>query len=254
MTSSADAQGDVSLRTDSRDASGTRPFRRILIANRGEIAVRIQRTCRDLGIETIAIFSDADADAAHVRGADVAVRVGPTPAAESYLRGDHIVEAAIAHGAEAVHPGYGFLSERATFAQAVVDAGLTFIGPTPAAIDALGDKLAARRTAAAVGVPVVPGTFEPAAVDRPDAIEAVIASAREVGFPLLVKAAAGGGGRGMRRVTSAAELVAALAAGSAEARAAFGDGAVYLEREIHGAHHVEVQSARRPAGDDRRPR
>jgi acetyl/propionyl-CoA carboxylase alpha subunit len=225
------------LRTD----SGARPFDRILIANRGEIAVRIQRTCRDLGIETVAVYSDADADAAHVRAADVAVRLGPTPAAESYLRADAIVDAAVATGAQAVHPGYGFLSERASFARLVTAAGLVFIGPDADAIDALGDKLAARRTAHAVGVPVVPGMFEAAAVDRPDQLDAVVAEAERIGFPLLVKAAAGGGGRGMRRVASRDELAAALAAGSSEARAAFGDGAVYLERELHGARHVEVQ-------------
>ena len=144
-------------------------------------------------------------------------------------------------GAEAVHPGYGFLSERATFARAVTDAGLVFIGPSAEAIDALGDKLAARRTAHAVDVPVVPGTFEAAPIDRADDVAAIIETAERIGFPLLVKAAAGGGGRGMRRVTDPADLPAALAAGSAEARAAFGDGSVYLEREIQPARHIEVQ-------------
>jgi acetyl/propionyl-CoA carboxylase alpha subunit len=231
------------LRKDDR----ARPFTRILIANRGEIALRIIRTCRDLGIETIAVYSDADRDAAHATAANVAIRIGPAPAGESYLRGDRIVEAALATGAEAIHPGYGFLSERAAFARAVTDAGLVFIGPRAAAIEALGDKLAARRTAMSVHVPVVPGTFEPASTDRPDDVEAVIAAAERVGFPLLVKAAAGGGGRGMRRVGSAAELPAALAAGAAEAMAAFGHGAVYLEREISRARHIEVQLL----GDDR---
>lgn len=227
----------LSLRTD---RSGS-PFRRILIANRGEIAVRVIRTCRDLGVETVAVYSDADADALHVRLADAAVRVGPALAAASYLRGEAIVAAALDTGAEAIHPGYGFLSERASFARAVADAGLAFIGPTAQAIEALGDKLAARRTAERSDVPVVPGTFEPALIDRADELEAVNAAADRIGFPLLVKASAGGGGRGMRRVVSAAALPAALVAASAEARSAFGDGAVYLEREIRPARHIEVQ-------------
>jgi acetyl/propionyl-CoA carboxylase alpha subunit len=225
-----------------KDAAGRRPpFRRVLVANRGEIAVRIIRACHELGAEAVAVFSDADAMAAHVRAADEAVRLGSAPAAESYLRIDAILDAAARTGAEAVHPGYGFLAERAEFARAVEDAGLAFIGPGSATIAALGDKLAARRGASAAGVPIVPGTLEPAPVDRPDDVAAIVAEAERVGFPLLVKAAAGGGGRGMRRVVAAAELPAALAAGSAEARAAFGDGAVYLEREIRPARHVEVQ-------------
>jgi acetyl/propionyl-CoA carboxylase alpha subunit len=236
VTDTAPAPAEASLRTDSGP-----PFRRILIANRGEIAVRIIRTCRDLGVEVVAVYSDADATALHVQLADAAVHLGPSPATESYLRADAIVAAAIATGAEAIHPGYGFLSERAAFARAVIDAGLAFIGPRPDAIDALGDKLAARRQAQAVGVPVVPGTFEPTPVDRPDQVEAILDVARGIGFPLLVKASAGGGGRGMRRVARAEDLPAALAAGSAEALAAFGDGAVYLEREVRPARHVEVQ-------------
>ena len=225
----------VSLRKDRP------PFRRILVANRGEIAVRIMRTCRDLGVETVAVYSDADADAQHVRTADAAVRLGPAPAADSYLRADAIIEAAIATGAEAVHPGYGFLSERAAFARAVIDAGLAFVGPRPDAIDAIGDKLTARRTAKDAGVPVVPGTVDPAPVDRPDRVAGIVAAALEIGFPLFVKASAGGGGRGMRRVETPSELPAALAAGSAEAAASFGDGAVYLEREVRPARHIEVQ-------------
>jgi len=237
VTSVARPEPGPSLRKDSRG----RPFARILIANRGEIALRIIRTCRDLDIETVAVYSDADVDAAHVAAADAAVRLGPAPAGESYLRADAVIEAAVDSGAEAVHPGYGFLSERASFARAVTDAGLVFVGPSADSIDALGDKLAARRTASEADVPVVPGTYEPAPVDRPDELDAVIAAAERVGFPLLVKAAAGGGGRGMRRVTSARELPAALTSGSAEARAAFGDGAVYLEREVRPARHIEVQ-------------
>ena len=227
----------MSLRTDSTAP----PFARILVANRGEIAVRIMRTCRDLGIQTVAVYSDADVDAMHVRMADTAVRLGPAPAEQSYLLGDAIIAAAVATGAQAIHPGYGFLSERSAFARAVIDAGVVFIGPTPEGIDALGDKLVARRTVSAQDVPVVPGTFEAALVDRPDGVAAIVAAAKQIGFPLMVKAAAGGGGRGMRRVSSALELPAALASGSAEARAAFGDGSVFLEREVRPARHIEVQ-------------
>ena len=217
------------------------PFRRVLVANRGEIAVRIIRACRDLGMEVVAVYSDADAGAAHVRLADAAVRLGPASPSESYLRIDAVVEAALATGAEAVHPGYGFLAERAAFARAVEAAGLVYVGPSPATIEALGDKLHARRLAAQVGVPAVPGTLEPAPVDRADQVAGIVAEAEGIGFPLLVKAAAGGGGRGMRRVTRAEDLPAALAAGSHEAASAFGDGSVYLEREISPARHVEVQ-------------
>ena len=220
---------------------GTPPFRRVLVANRGEIAVRIIRACRDLGMEAVAVYSDADAGAAHVRLADKAVRLGPPPPAESYLRIEAVVEAAITSGAEAVHPGYGFLAERAAFARAVEDAGLVYVGPSPAAIESLGDKLNARRLATSVDVPVVPGTLEPAPVDRPDQVAGVVEAAARIGFPLLVKAAAGGGGRGMRRVARAEDLPLALASGSHEASSAFGDGSVYLEREILPARHVEVQ-------------
>jgi acetyl-CoA carboxylase, biotin carboxylase subunit len=233
-----------SLRKDAPSPTGQRagpPFRRVLIANRGEIALRIVRACRDLGMETVAVYSDADADAAHVRAADAAVRLGPPLAAESYLRGDLIVEAALATGADAIHPGYGFVAESAEFARRVEAAGLTFVGPPSDVIAALADKLASRRAARDAGVPVVPGTLEPAQVGRPDQVETMIAEAEEVGFPLLVKASAGGGGRGMRRVSAAAELPAALASGSAEAMAGFGDGAVYLEREMRPARHIEVQ-------------
>jgi acetyl/propionyl-CoA carboxylase alpha subunit len=193
------------------------PFRRVLVANRGEIAVRIIRACHELGMEAVAIYSDADAEAQHVRLADIAVRIGPPPPTESYLRIDAIVDVARSIGAEAIHPGYGFLAERAAFARAVEDAGLVFVGPPSASIDALGDKLHARRTARDVGVAAVPGTLEPAPVDRPDQVAAIVADADAIGFPLLVKAAAGGGGRGMRRVTTAADLPAALAGGSREA-------------------------------------
>ncbi|HEU4918443.1 MAG TPA: biotin carboxylase N-terminal domain-containing protein, partial [Candidatus Limnocylindrales bacterium] len=180
-------------------------FRRALVANRGEIAVRIIRACRELGIESVAVFSDADRRAAHVRMADQAVRLGPAPAADSYLRADLVIEAAQRTGAEAIHPGYGFLSERASFAEAVEAAGLVFIGPSPAAIARVGDKLAARRLAIAAGVPVVPGTLAPA-IGGPGEPPAAAADAERIGFPLLVKTAAGGGGRGMRRVDRPAEL------------------------------------------------
>ena len=236
---------DVTPETDAARLQGPAtagaPFRRVLIANRGEIAVRIIRACHEYGMEAVAVYSDADATAQHVRQADIAVGIGPAPPTESYLRIDAIVAAAIETGADAIHPGYGFLAERAEFARAVEGAGLTFIGPPSGVIDALGDKLHARRVARRVGVPAVPGTLDPAPVDRPDQVDGILAEAARIGYPLLVKAAAGGGGRGMRRVTGPAELPAALAAGSSEAASAFGDGSVYLEREILPARHIEVQ-------------
>ncbi len=192
-------------------------------------------------MEAVAVYSDADAGAMHVRQADIAVRLGPPAPSDSYLRIDAILEAALANGVDAIHPGYGFLSERAAFARAVEDAGLVFVGPPSAVIEALGDKVRARDIARSVGVEGVPGTHEPVAVDRPDRIDAIMAEAERIGFPLLVKAAAGGGGRGMRRVVSTSELPAALAAGSAEALSAFGDGSIFLEREVRPARHIEVQ-------------
>ena len=192
-------------------------------------------------MESVAVYSDADAMAAHVRLADHAVRIGPAAPAESYLRIEGIVQAALETGSDAVHPGYGFLSERSAFARAAIAAGLVFVGPDPAAIEAIGDKLHARRLARDVGVVAVPGSLEPAMIGRPDQVAAITAEAEAIGFPLLVKAAAGGGGRGMRRVASVRELVESLADGSREAASAFGDGAVYLEREVRPARHVEVQ-------------
>jgi acetyl/propionyl-CoA carboxylase alpha subunit len=243
-------EADPSLRKD-RGARGPRsaggeqrdepPFERVLVANRGEIAVRIIRTCRELNVETTAVYSDADRDALHVRLADSAVRIGPAPATESYLRADRVVAAALESGAQAVHPGYGFLSEQASFADAVEGAGLAFVGPAPATLASLGDKLAARRSARDVGVPIVPGIFEPLPVDDPNVIGDIEAIAEGLGYPVLVKAAAGGGGRGMRRVERREDLPAALAAAAHEARQAFGDGAVYLERLVEGGRHVEVQ-------------
>lgn len=237
-TSLSEGTRRSSLRKD--DPAGP-PFSRILVANRGEIAVRLIRACREMGMESVAVYSDADVGAAHVRSADLAVRIGPAAPSDSYLRIDAIVQAALDTGAEAVHPGYGFLSERAAFARAVIDAGLVFVGPPPETIEAIGDKLHARRLALAVSVDSVPGSLEPAVFDRPDHIAGIVAEAEAIGFPLLVKAAAGGGGRGMRRVTSAAELLEALLSGSREAASAFGDGSVYIEREVRGARHIEVQ-------------
>ena len=231
-----------------RSASPSWPFSRVLIANRGEIAVRLIRACRELGLESVAVYSDADAGAPHVRAADQAVRLGPAPATESYLRVDRIVAAALATGAQAVHPGYGFLAEQAAFAEACLAAGLVFVGPTPATLAGLGDKLAARRAARDAGVPVVPGTLEPARFDRPASRAHMAAVADDVGWPLLVKAAAGGGGRGMRRVDHRAELQAALASAAREAAAAFGDGSLYLERFVQDGPARRGPAARRRAG------
>jgi acetyl-CoA carboxylase biotin carboxylase subunit len=211
-------------------------FRRILIANRGEIAVRVIRACRELGIVSVAVYSEADARAPHVREADEAVLIGPAPSAESYLRGERIVDAALATGAEAIHPGYGFLSEREWFARLVQERGIAWIGPPPDAIAAMGSKTEARRLAMAAGVPVVPGATEPSRDDA-EALDV----ARTIGFPVLLKAAAGGGGKGMRFVRDAAELPGAFAAARREARNAFGDDAVYVEQYIEGPRHVEIQ-------------
>ncbi len=209
------------------------PFRRLVVANRGEIAIRVMRACRELGIESVALYSDADREALHVRAADRTERIGPAAAADSYLLISAVLDAARRSGADAVHPGYGFLSENAAFARAVVEAGLTFVGPTPATLAALGDKLAARRSVHEAGVPIVPGLMVPLDDGQQDL--------GEVGFPALLKAAAGGGGRGMRRVDSAEALAPALAGARREAAAAFGDATVYAERLIAPARHVEVQ-------------
>jgi acetyl-CoA carboxylase biotin carboxylase subunit len=211
-------------------------MKRVLVANRGEIALRIIRGCREEDLATVAVFSDADRHAPHVAAADDAVHIGGSAPAESYLAIPKLIAAARDSGADAVHPGYGFLSERAEFAQAVQDAGLTFIGPPAAAIRAMGDKTAARRRMRDVGVPVVPGMVEPVA-SAADAAK----QARSIGYPLLIKAAAGGGGRGMRVVRAAAELEAALTAAQGEAQKAFGDGRIYLERYLEGPRHVEIQ-------------
>ena len=211
-------------------------FTRVLIANRGEIAIRVMRACRELGIGTVAVYSEVDARAPHVAFADTAVCVGPAPSAESYLNIPRLIEAARATRADAVHPGYGFLAENASFARAVEQAGLTFIGPTADAIAAMGDKTGARRMAVAAGVPVVPANEAP-----PRDPAALTSAARELGYPLLIKAAAGGGGKGMRVVRSAAELVDAFGAAAREALGAFGDDRLFLERYVERPRHVEVQ-------------
>ncbi|MGI9091289.1 MAG: acetyl-CoA carboxylase biotin carboxylase subunit [Gemmatimonadaceae bacterium] len=211
-------------------------FHTVLIANRGEIALRIIRACRELGVRSVAVYSDADADAPHVRAADVAVNIGPAPSAQSYLLGDRIIDAAIATGSQAIHPGYGFLSEREWFARAVRDAGLVFIGPPAEAIAAMGSKTAARTLAVANDVPVVPGTTESIA----DA-EHARNIADQFGYPVLLKAAAGGGGKGMRVVRSADEIAGAFDAARREAKSSFGDDAIYLEKYIEGPRHVEIQ-------------
>jgi acetyl-CoA carboxylase biotin carboxylase subunit len=212
---------------------------KILIANRGEIAVRIIRACRDLGLASVAVYSECDRGAGHVRMADEAYRVGDNPPAESYLRIERILDVARRSGADAVHPGYGFLAENEAFATACRDAGLTFIGPSPEAIKLMGSKTAARQAAIKAEVPVVPGTEQPLASDVPDDKIAEIAG--EVGYPVMVKAVAGGGGKGLRVVWSRAELGSAIRAARSEASASFGDSAIYIERRLTRPRHVEVQ-------------
>ena len=211
-------------------------FDKVLIANRGEIALRVIRACHELGIRTVAVYSEADARAPHVREADEAVLIGPPPSSESYLRGERIIDAAKKTGAEAIHPGYGFLAEREWFARAVRDAGVVWIGPPAEAIAAMGSKTAARTLAVAHGVPVVPGTTEP----LQNAREAEQLAAK-FGYPVLLKAAAGGGGKGMRVVSSPKDLSSALEAAKREAKGAFGDDAVYLEKFVAKPRHVEIQ-------------
>jgi len=212
---------------------------KVLIANRGEIAVRIIRACREMQLSPVAVYSDCDRAALHVRYADEAYPIGPSAPRESYLRIDRILDAAKRAGADAVHPGYGFLAENEEFAAAVQDAGLVFIGPSAPVVALMGNKTAAREAAVRAGVPVVPGTAEPLPVDVSH--DELARSADQVGYPLLVKAVAGGGGKGMRTVTSAAELIAAVRAARSEAGAAFGDAAVYLERRLTRPRHIEVQ-------------
>ena len=211
-------------------------FSKVLVANRGEIALRIVRACREMRIGSVAVHSEADARAPHVREADEAVNIGPAPSAESYLRGEKIIEAAKRTGAQAIHPGYGFLSEREWFARAVRDAGLVFIGPPAEAIAAMGSKTAARQLAIGAKVPVVPGTTTPLK-DAGDARTI----ADEFGYPVLLKAAAGGGGKGMRVVRDAKDMESSLESARREAKNAFGDDAVYVEKYIAGPRHVEIQ-------------
>ncbi|MEU1207845.1 acetyl/propionyl/methylcrotonyl-CoA carboxylase subunit alpha [Nocardia sp. NPDC005825] len=211
-------------------------FDTVLVANRGEIAVRVIRTLRDMGIRSVAVYSDADADARHVREADAAVRLGPAAARESYLNIDKVVAAAVRSGAQAVHPGYGFLSENSTFAAALEAAGIAFLGPSARAIEIMGDKITAKNAVAEYGVPVVPGIAKPGLTDAE-----LIAAATEIGYPVLVKPSAGGGGKGMRRVDDPADLPAALVSARREAGAAFGDDTLFLERFVTRPRHIEVQ-------------
>jgi acetyl-CoA carboxylase biotin carboxylase subunit len=213
-----------------------RALRKILVANRGEIAVRVIRACREMGIATVAVFSEADRAALHVRLADEARPIGPAPSRESYLRIDRVLDAARSSGAEAIHPGYGFLAESAAFARACEEAGIVFIGPRSETIALMGEKTSARREAVAAGLPVVPGMLEPLA----DAGE-LAREAERIGFPLMLKAAAGGGGKGLRHVASPAELGPAVARARSEAASAFGDDRVYLEKAIPHPRHVEIQ-------------
>jgi acetyl-CoA/propionyl-CoA carboxylase biotin carboxyl carrier protein len=213
-----------------------RPFSKILVANRGEIAVRIFRTLRELGIGTVAVYSEADRGRLHVTAADEAYHVGPGPSSDSYLRGDRIVEVALRAGAEAVHPGYGFLAENASFARLVEEAGLAWIGPPPDAIEAMGSKIAARERMRAAGVPIIPGTTTAA-----ETVEDVLEAAREVGFPIAVKASAGGGGKGLQIARAEDDVERAFEIATREGRAYFADPAVYVERYLDDPRHVEVQ-------------
>jgi len=211
-------------------------FKKLLIANRGEIAVRIARGCREMGISPVAVYSDADRAALHVRVADEAIHIGPPPSADSYLRIDKIIDAARRTGAEAIHPGYGFLSENAEFARAVEDAGLVLVGPPASAMQLMGSKTSARQAAQAVGAPVVPGTTEPLR-----SVEEALATAEEIGYPVMLKAASGGGGKGMRMVRSRDEIGSALALAQSEAAASFKDSSVYIEKFIERPRHIEIQ-------------
>ena len=211
-------------------------IKKVLVANRGEIAVRIIRSCREMGIPTVAVFSDADRTAMHVMYADEAYHIGPSPSVESYLNMDNIIAAAKQSGADAIHPGYGFLSENAGFSQRCRDEGICFIGPGPFAIAKMGDKITARKTMMDAGVPVVPGT-----PDKIESEEEALKVVQEIGLPVMIKASAGGGGKGMRLVKQQSEVRGALRAARSEARSAFGDGAVFIEKYIESPHHIEFQ-------------
>ena len=211
-------------------------FKKILIANRGEIACRVIRTCREMKIGTIAVYSDADKDALHVRLADEAYNIGPPASAQSYLSAEKIIEVAIRAGAEAIHPGYGFMSENAEFVREVTKAGITFIGPPPEAMEGLGGKMSARKIAIGADVPIVPGTTEPLA-----SFEEAKTTAAAIGYPVMLKASAGGGGKGMRLVFNESELKSALEGAQSEALAGFGDDAVYVEKAVVRPRHIEIQ-------------
>jgi acetyl-CoA carboxylase, biotin carboxylase subunit len=210
-------------------------FTRVLIANRGEVAVRVIRACRELGVESVAVYSTADRDALHVRLADRAVHIGPPPPADSYLKIPSLIAAGTTTGCDAVHPGWGFLAENAAFAAACEDNDLVFIGPRPDTIETMGDKVAAKAAMAAAGLPLVPGSNGAMGFSQAKKL------AEEIGFPVLLKAAAGGGGRGMRLVESPADLEAAFQTAASEAQAAFSDGSLYVEKAVVGARHVEIQ-------------
>ena len=224
-------------------AKETKQFKRVLIANRGEIAVRVARTLREMGISPIAVYSDADRTAPHVLCADYAYRVGPAPSPESYLIGEKVLEAAKACGADAIHPGYGFLSENPVFAEQVEAAGITFIGPPPNAMRVMGSKTAARDKMEAAGVPCVPGSDGPV-----ESEEEALKIADEIGFPVMLKAAAGGGGKGMRLISKREELPRAYTSASNEARNAFGDATVYIEKAVIEPRHIEIQVLSGPDG------
>ncbi|RMG60049.1 MAG: acetyl-CoA carboxylase biotin carboxylase subunit [Deltaproteobacteria bacterium] len=211
-------------------------FSRILVANRGEIAVRVIRACREMGIETVAVYSDVDRHALHVRYADYAYRLGPAPASESYLNMEKIIEVARKSGAQAIHPGYGFLAENAEFAKRLEEEGIKLIGPSSEAMRVMGSKTLARQTVTKAGVPVIPGTLEPLATE-----EEVVETAREIGYPVMLKAAAGGGGKGMRLVRDESEILSALRMARSEAKSSFGDDSVYIEKYIEKPRHVEIQ-------------
>jgi acetyl-CoA carboxylase biotin carboxylase subunit len=211
------------------------PFRKVLIANRGEIAVRVIRACRELGIETVAIYSEVDRNALHVRRADEAWPCGPAPAAQSYLNIEKVIEIAKRSGAEAIHPGYGFLSERAAFARRCAEEGIVFIGPKPDTIESMGDKVIARQKMKAAGVPIVPGTTEKLTDEE------AIAFAGKIGLPVMIKATAGGGGKGMRLVHKQADLASSIKRARSEARASFGDDSIYVEKFVEEPRHIEIQ-------------
>jgi propionyl-CoA carboxylase alpha chain len=213
-----------------------RPIKKVLVANRGEIARRVMRTCREMGIKTVAVYSEADRGALHVREADEAILLGPPPSGQSYLLGDKIIAEAKRLGVDAIHPGYGFLSENAGFSQKVSDAGMIFIGPTPHSIEMMGSKIAAKQAAASRGIPLVPGAKEPI-TDIPAAQKL----AGEIGYPVLIKASAGGGGKGMRLVHEEAEFVNQMERAISEAQAAFGDGSVFIEKFVTAPRHIEIQ-------------